>query len=73
MFSATCFAEEILREHPAVDAIIRGEGEKPLVELVRQVASGTRAFAEIPNLIWRDGGGVVHNAACPVLTIKEPK
>ena len=48
--TATCFATEILASHPAVHAVIRGEAERPL----RQLVEGT-PLAEVENLSWRDG------------------
>ncbi len=35
--------EEVLREEPAVDLVVRGEGEETLADVVRAVAAGGRA------------------------------
>lgn len=54
--TATCFAAEILAEHPAVDAVIRGEAERPLRQLVEGQPLGA-----VENLSWRDGAEIRHN------------
>jgi radical SAM superfamily enzyme YgiQ (UPF0313 family) len=46
---------------PAVDFIIRGEGERPLVELVRALLAGT-SLTEVPNLGYKRNGEPVLNA-----------
>ena len=53
--SATHFHEEILREYPFVDFVLRGDStEKPVLELLSALKE-TRCFHPIPNLTWRDG------------------
>ena len=54
-FTATYFHKEILDGFPAVDFVVRGDGEKPLLELCRALLSGKNAFGTVPNLSWRDG------------------
>jgi len=54
--SATYYHEEILREYPFVDFVMRGDStEKPLLELLRTLKNGGD-FQRIPNLTYRDGG-----------------
>ena len=66
--SASGFAKEILRDFPAVDFILRGDAELPLLALTqRLLAHGSRAaeglaLQDIPNLSYRDSGEVVENA-----------
>lgn len=48
--TASCFSAEILDQHPAVSAVIRGEAEVPL----RQLVAGA-PLASVENLSWRDG------------------
>ncbi|HOB51816.1 MAG TPA: radical SAM protein [Acidobacteriota bacterium] len=61
-YTAGRFAGEIVAECPFVDAVVRGEGERPLAELLAAVQSGQSEWMDIPNLTWRDTGGVVrHN------------
>lgn len=59
-FTASLFAEEILRDFPAIDFVIRGDAEIPLLALARALRSGAPLNA-IPNLSFRDGAEVVHN------------
>lgn len=51
--SATYYHEEILRQYPFIDFIMRGDStEKPMVELLKAI-KGKRPFDSIPNLTWR--------------------
>lgn len=52
---ATFASDEILREFPEVDSIVRQEGEETLVHLVRAIEAG--APLEIPGLALRDRDG----------------
>jgi len=55
-FSATYYHEEILRQYPFIDFVVRGDStERPLLELL-QAIKGKRDFKNIPNLTYRDGG-----------------
>jgi radical SAM superfamily enzyme YgiQ (UPF0313 family) len=59
-FTASIFAEEILREFSCVDFVIRGDAEVPLRDLVTQYRSG-RAYRRVPNLAFREGGAIRAN------------
>lgn len=48
----------LLRTFPEIDALVRGEAESSLVELVRGLASG-RDLAGLPGVCFRDGQSVV--------------
>jgi anaerobic magnesium-protoporphyrin IX monomethyl ester cyclase len=48
----------VLRDWPAIDSIVRHEGEGPLVELCRRVRDG-RPVAGIPGIVTRNKGGEV--------------
>ena len=53
--SATYYHEEILRQYPFVDFVLRGDStEKPLVQLLKAL-KGKREFNKIPNLTYREG------------------
>jgi hypothetical protein len=52
--------ETLLDQHPAVDAIVRFDGEKPLLELARQVLAGRWDPAAIAGVSARAGGRVRH-------------
>ena len=50
--TATCFHDEIIRTCGFVDAVIRAEGEKPLLQLVQSLRT-TGKLGGTPNLTWR--------------------
>lgn len=62
-FTASFFSREILSQYPYIDAIIRGDGEVPLLEVCRALHKKKIArdkqennhllFKEIPNLAWK--------------------
>ncbi len=53
--SATYYHEEILRQYPFVDFVLRGDStERPLVQLLQSIKHGGD-FQKIPNLTYRDG------------------
>ncbi|MDO9123704.1 MAG: TIGR04190 family B12-binding domain/radical SAM domain protein, partial [Deltaproteobacteria bacterium] len=53
--SATYYHEEILRNYPFVDFVMRGDStEKPLLHLLKALRE-KRDFKSIPNLTYRDG------------------
>ena len=58
-FTASFFHEEIIRDFQWVDGVIRGDGEVPLLELVKKVKAGDRDFRDVPNLTWRTTEGDV--------------
>jgi B12-binding domain/radical SAM domain protein len=58
--SATYYHEEILRQYPFVDFVLRGDStEKPLVDLLRAV-KGAKDYGNIANLTWRDEARGIH-------------
>ena len=61
-FTASFFADEIMKRHADVDFVIRGEGEVPLLKLMKELSSAWPRFSEVPNLSWRDANHTVHNA-----------
>ncbi|MBX6314629.1 MAG: radical SAM protein [Isosphaeraceae bacterium] len=65
----TYHAGRILAEEPAIDLIVRGEGEATTTELVRALESGGfpvgSHLAHVPGLAYRDGGEVVLTDARP--------
>ena len=60
-FTASFFAREILEKYPFIDAIIKGEGEKPIAELAEAVFNKKADMSDIPNLCWRDNSGIKIN------------
>ena len=65
--SSVRYAERILATHPAVDVIVRGEGEGTLVELVGRVRRG-EPLAGLPGASARGPAGVAHGPERAPLT-----
>lgn len=59
---ATYCWDEILRDDPSVDFVVRGEGERTIAELVQAVAAG-EGYERIAGLAYRKDGVPVTNAA----------
>ncbi|MBS7638587.1 radical SAM protein [Candidatus Bathyarchaeota archaeon] len=53
-FTASIYAEEILNRFGCVDTIIRGDAERPLLELMRHLENSE--LGEVPNLVYRERG-----------------
>jgi len=53
------FHDEIIRDFPCVDGVVRGDGEVPLLELVKKVKAGEKGLSGVPNLSWRNKEGKV--------------
>jgi radical SAM superfamily enzyme YgiQ (UPF0313 family) len=60
-FTASYFADEIMREFQNVDFVVRGDAETPLLSLIRGISEEKTDFSSIPNLTWRNGNDVLHN------------
>jgi radical SAM superfamily enzyme YgiQ (UPF0313 family) len=58
--TAGFFHREIMERFPWVDAVITGEGEVPLLQLMEAVTKGGR-LETIPNLTWRQGDKTTEN------------
>lgn len=61
-FTASFFAGEILEQFPSIDAVIRGDGEQPVLQLAQEMKNSRPNLAAIPNLTWRKDAEVVENA-----------
>lgn len=64
---ATAAAEETIEAFPAVDAVVRGEGELVLPELIGALAAGLD-LRSVAGLVFRSSGGVVRTPDSPLLT-----
>ncbi len=60
-------APELLKQHPGISAIVRGEGEIPLRGLLSAWRQGKRP-EEVARLTWRDGERICENPDGPLLT-----
>ncbi len=63
-YTASFFAKEIMSGYPSIDAIVRGDGEVPIVELCNVLYNNALdancrsvAFRDVPNLVWRKNDG----------------
>lgn len=56
--TATCFHEEIIEKFECIDAIIRGEAEKPLLAFLQEYEKLGK-IPKTPNLTYRDNDGEV--------------
>ena len=52
-FTSSYFAGEIMSLENGPDFLIRGDGEVPMLELARQIASDNPDFRKVPNLVWK--------------------
>lgn len=59
-FTASAYAEEILRNFACIDFVIRGDAEVPLRDLLAQQQSG-RDYRKVPNLVFREGDAIRAN------------
>jgi radical SAM superfamily enzyme YgiQ (UPF0313 family) len=59
--TASCFAAEILKRHPHVDFVVRGEGDVPAVDLVHALLTGNDDMPGIENISYRDRGEIREN------------
>jgi anaerobic magnesium-protoporphyrin IX monomethyl ester cyclase len=55
------FCPEEVMQNPNVDFVIRGEGEIPLLSLVRESEKASPRWDKVPGIYYRDGGGQVLN------------
>lgn len=58
--TSSLFHEEIIRDYPMIDAVIRGHGEKPALVLLEALRD-KKGLEHVPNLTWRDGSSVRQN------------
>jgi pyruvate-formate lyase-activating enzyme len=70
-FTASFYPEEILRKFSQVDGVIRGDGEVPLLLLMRLMKAGKRDFSPVPNLSWRKDGVIKRNSQTYVATAED--
>ncbi|MDX1383105.1 MAG: cobalamin-dependent protein, partial [Thermoanaerobaculia bacterium] len=62
-------ADTVLAD-PAVDSCVVGQGEQAFPELVRRLGEGGD-LADVPGLVWKDGGSPRHNPRGPLLDVGE--
>lgn len=78
-YTASFFANEILSSYSGVDAVIRGDGERPIVELCEVLRKNRYnggyykdSLEAVPNLVWkRDSGEIIFNEFSYTATASE--
>lgn len=60
-YTASFFSQEIMDKFTFIDALIKGEGEIPMLELVKSVKNGVFTFEHVKNLVWRKNGKIIKN------------
>ncbi|MHC4518630.1 MAG: B12-binding domain-containing radical SAM protein, partial [Planctomycetota bacterium] len=58
---ATVKADELLKICPSLDYVVRGQGERTIVELVAQMARGRDELHAVDGLSFRRNGQISHN------------
>ncbi|MDZ4169709.1 MAG: radical SAM protein [Coriobacteriia bacterium] len=62
----TCVAEQVLEANPAVDIVVRGEGEETFSELLRVIATGKYPW-RCPGVTARNGNEIVSAPDRPLM------
>ncbi len=55
-FTASCFAEELLKKFEYVDAIVKGDAEIPMLDLLNALPS--QDLSSVSNLFYRENGSI---------------
>lgn len=63
----TSLPKQSLEHTPAADFVIAGEGEYPMVELLKALEEGRTDFARIAGLTYRQDGKVMCNPRAPMI------
>jgi radical SAM superfamily enzyme YgiQ (UPF0313 family) len=66
--TATCFHEEIIQDYKFVDAVIRGEAEKPFLQFLRALDEH-KTIMDTPNLTYRKSEGQI--CVTPLMTLSD--
>jgi len=59
-FTSTWFDREIIRNHPYVDVVVRGEAERPMLQLVKNFFCG-KDFGNIEAVTYRSENSITKN------------
>lgn len=60
-YTASFFAAEILDKFSCIDAVIRGDGEQPVLNLMQAIEHGNKSLGSVSNLTWRTNGKILEN------------
>ncbi|MFH1646964.1 MAG: radical SAM protein [Chloroflexota bacterium] len=61
------FCPDEVMANPDVDFVLRGEGEIPLLALVREIGKASPDWESVPGINYRDAGGQVRSTPAPGL------
>ena len=65
----TFLAEDVMRDHPELDYIVMGEGERTFLDMVRRLKAG-KSLDDLPGIAERKGADInIHPPAEPILDI----
>jgi radical SAM superfamily enzyme YgiQ (UPF0313 family)/Fe-S-cluster containining protein len=64
---ASLAAEESLSAFPFVDVVFQGEAEHSWREFLCRLKEPTRAFADVPGIVWRENGAIRRSAPAPIV------
>ncbi|OGP15455.1 MAG: hypothetical protein A3I75_02290 [Deltaproteobacteria bacterium RIFCSPLOWO2_02_FULL_50_16] len=59
--TASYYSVKILEEYPFVDFVVKGDGERPLLELVKQLSLKNPCFEKVSNLVYRHPSRILEN------------
>lgn len=65
---ASILPEETLKKNPAIDMIVRGEGEKTMLELVETIEGNASDLGTVLGLTYRTKSGVKSNPSRPPIS-----
>src|SRR4030043_207004 len=54
-FSASYYHEQLVRSHPQVDMVLRGDSTEVPMQMLMDALSKGKSLTDIPNLTYRDG------------------
>ena len=59
--------KDILKDHPFIDFIVYGEGEKSFKELIKIFLDGKQDYSRIKGIIYRVGHNIIQNPPMPLI------
>ena len=63
---ATVLPDQVLRENPHIDYLVRGEGEITTRELLKQLEQKGN-LSQVEGISYREGGEIIHNTDRPLI------
>lgn len=70
-FTATHFADELMRNYEFIDAVVCGHGDQPTLALLKaleKMEAGTARLDDVPNIVYRTRKGLKRNATTYIHT-----